>query len=101
MEFLVEFELSVPAGTAQAEIKARERAEADAATRLANEGHLVRVWSSTSNTGDPSTIGLYRAENPGELEALLRSLPLYEWMRVEVTPLQTHPNDPLMAEITT
>jgi muconolactone D-isomerase len=95
MEFLVEFELIVPAGTAQAEINERERAESAAATQLANEGHLLRVWSTTfSKTGGPSVISLYRAETPSELEDLLRRLPLYEWMRVRITPLQAHPNDP-------
>jgi muconolactone delta-isomerase len=90
-------QLSVPAGTAQAEVEARGRAEATAAAQLANEGHLVRVWSTTSKTGDPSVIGLYRAESLRELVDLLRRLPLYEWMRVQVTPLQTHPNDPAIA----
>jgi muconolactone D-isomerase len=102
MEFLVEFEVVVPAGTAHAEINERERAESSAAAQLANEGHLVRVWSTAfSKTGGPSTIGLYRAESAGELEDLIRRLPLYEWMRVGITPLQPHPNDPLAVETTT
>jgi muconolactone D-isomerase len=101
MEFLVEFEVSVPAQTAQAEVQARGRAETTAAAQLAKEGHLLRVWSSTSNTGDPSVIGLYRADGLSELEDLLRRLPLYDWMRLQVTPLQTHPNDPLVVGPTT
>ena len=44
MEFLVEFEVEVPAGTSEAEVSDRERAEAIAATRLVEEGHLLRVW---------------------------------------------------------
>ena len=28
------------------------------------------------------------------MDGLLRALPLYEWMRVTVTPLEPHPNDP-------
>jgi muconolactone delta-isomerase len=35
-----------------------------------------------------------RAESRAELDALLGALPLYEWMRVSVTPLEPHPNDP-------
>ncbi len=97
MEFLVKFELSVPAHTPQAEVQARGRAEATAAAQLAEEGHLVRVWSTTSKTGGSTVIGLYRAESLSELEDLLWGLPLYEWMRVEVTPLQMHPNDPAIA----
>ena len=29
-----------------------------------------------------------------ELDALLGALPLHEWMRTSVTPLDQHPNDP-------
>jgi hypothetical protein len=39
-------------------------------------------------------IGLYRAQSEHELDGLLRALPLYDWMRVTVTPLEPHPNDP-------
>jgi muconolactone delta-isomerase len=37
---------------------------------------------------------LYRAESETDMDGLLRALPLYEWMRVSVTPLERHPNDP-------
>jgi hypothetical protein len=29
------------------------------------------------------------------MDGLLRALPLYDWMRVTVTPLEPHPNDPV------
>jgi muconolactone delta-isomerase len=35
-----------------------------------------------------------------ELDCLLRALPLYEWMRVSVTPLAPHPNDPARSPVT-
>jgi muconolactone delta-isomerase len=34
-----------------------------------------------------------------ELDRLLRVLPLYDWMQVAVTPLETHPNDPAVQMI--
>ena len=52
MEFLVEFEVDVPAGTSEAEVTDRERAEAVAATRLVDEGHLLRVWKRPLSTGE-------------------------------------------------
>ena len=94
MEFLVEFELEVPAGTRPEEIERRQRAESDAAARLAEDGHLVRLWRR-SFFGDGSTaIGLYRADRATELDDLLGALPLADWLRVTVTPLEAHPNDP-------
>ena len=94
MEFLVEFEVDVPAGTPETEVSDRERAEADAATTLADDGHLLRVWKRPVSAGETHTLGLYRAEGETELDGLLSALPLYEWMTVTVTRLERHPNDP-------
>ena len=94
MEFLVEFEVDVPAGTSEADVTDRERAEAVAATKLVDDGHLLRVWKRPLSSGETSVIGLYRAESEAELDGLLIALPLYEWMTVTVTGLERHPNDP-------
>ncbi len=94
MEFLVEFEINVPGGTPQSEVRDREDAEATAAAQLAREGHLVRVWKLTA-AGEAKVLGLYDAGSRAQLDELLRALPIYEWMRVTVTPLEPHPNDPV------
>jgi muconolactone delta-isomerase len=94
MEFLVEFEISVPDGTLEDEVTDREEAEASAAAKLAADGHLVRVWKRPLATGETTVLGLYRADTKSQLESWLVALPLYEWMNVTVTPLETHPNDP-------
>jgi muconolactone delta-isomerase len=94
MDFLVEFEIDVPEGTPAPEVTAREDAEAAAAAKLVDQGHLIRLWKRRIAPGESRPIGLYRAENEHELDGLLRALPLYEWMRVTLTPLEPHPNDP-------
>ena len=94
MEFLVEFELEVPAGTPQPEVEQRERAESTAAAKLAEDGHLVRLWRRPL-AGD--AIGLYRAASQAEMDDLLGALPLANWLRVMVTPLEAHANDPATA----
>jgi len=97
MEFLVEFEIEVPAGTPHEEVERRQRAESAAAAKLAEDGHLVRLWRRPL-VGDGSTaVGLYRADSEAELDGLLAALPLADWLRVRVTPLEPHPNDPLEA----
>ena len=94
MEFLVEFEINVPDGAPESEVRGRESAETSAATKLADEGHLVRVWKVPVLSGEGRTLGLYRAVSQNQLDALLEALPLYEWMDVTVTRLEPHPNDP-------
>ena len=98
MEFLVYFTLDIPAGTPKSEISDRENAEAAATARLADEGHLVRVWRSGVAHGETSIVGLYRADSEAQLDGLLGVLPLSDWMHVTVTPLETHPNDPVGRE---
>ena len=94
IEFLVEFEIEVPDGTSEAEVEQRTRAEAVAAAGLAAEGHLVRLWRPTAATAEPTAVGLYAADSRAELDALLRALPLADWMQMTVVPLAPHPNDP-------
>jgi muconolactone delta-isomerase len=89
VEFLVELELIVPAGTPQAEVERRQTAEAVAAADLAAQGHILRIWNRP-----PKVLGLYSADDRGQLDAILASLPLYEWFQLEVVPLDPHPNDP-------
>jgi muconolactone D-isomerase len=97
MEFLVEFEIEVPVGTPAEEIDRRQRAESDAAAKLAENGHLVRLWRRPL-VGDGSTaVGLYRADSAADLDGLLGALPLGDWLSVTVTPLEAHPNDPAEA----
>jgi muconolactone delta-isomerase len=94
MEFLVEFEVEVPEGTREREVEQRSRAEASAAARLVDEGHLLRVWRRNAVAEDTTVIGLYAADSEAQLDGLLGALPLAEWMQVTVIPLAPHPNDP-------
>ena len=95
MEFLVEFDVTIPEGTADVEVRQRADAEAAAAAHLAREGHLVRLWSPPLAPGERRAVGVYRADSRDELDALLDALPQRDWMQITVTPLQPHPNDPV------
>jgi muconolactone D-isomerase len=94
MEFLVEFDVEVPDGASETEVEHRNRAEAVAAAGLAAEGHLLRLWRPAAGAEDATAVGLYAAESRAELDALLRALPLADWMQMTVVPLGSHPNDP-------
>jgi muconolactone D-isomerase len=94
MEFLIEFEVNVPDGAPASEVEARESAEASAAARLVDEGHLLRLWKPPAAPGETKALGLYRADSKAQLAGLLGALPLCDWMNITVTPLEPHPNDP-------
>ncbi len=99
MEFLVEFEITVPRGTAGTEVERRESAEAAAAAAAVEQGRLLRVWKLAARNGQGSALGLYRADSGAQLDGLLQALPLYEWMQIKITPLEPHPNDPNVREV--
>jgi muconolactone delta-isomerase len=98
MEFLVEFDLQVPVGTPPSEVRDRQKAESAAAAKLADEGYLVRLWRWSRIGDGPTAVGLYRADSEAQLDALLSDLPLADWLRVTVTALESHPNDPSAAK---
>jgi len=96
VEFLVEFEVDIPEGTPDSEVKRRDDAETAAAAELVEQGHLLRVWKKRGRGDLRKVLGLYRAADEAQLTGLLDSLPLAEWMQVTVTRLDPHPNDPAL-----
>src|SRR5580704_1379622 len=90
-EFLVTFTLAVPPGTAAQTVQDAEAREAQAARDLAGQGHLLRLWTLP---GTGRSLGLWRARDAAEMQAILESLPLAPLMTVATTPLSPHPSDP-------
>jgi muconolactone delta-isomerase len=91
-EFLTTFTITVPAGTPDQLVADTYAGEARRAEELAGQGHLLRLWRLP--VGGPDALGLWRASDPDDMQAILRSLPLDAWMKVETTPLAPHPSDP-------
>ena len=90
-EFLTTFTITVPPETPSAVADATRAEEADRARELAAQGKLRRLWALS---GEGRTLGLWRAGETEEMEAILDSLPLRKWSGVETTKLAPHPSDP-------
>jgi muconolactone D-isomerase len=101
MEYLVNFTVTVPEGTPASELEARMTGEATRVAELAAQGHALRVWKPLPDDGRSRAIGLYRAADDRELEAILDSLPLRPWMETSVSALAEHPNDPALSSAQT
>src|SRR6266704_768448 len=94
MEYLVTMTTHVPEGTpaeAVSDVRAREAARS---RELAAQGHLLRLWRPPLQPGEWRTLGLFAADDRGQLEKVLASMPLRVWRTDEVTPLLPHPNNP-------
>lgn len=94
MEFLTDLVTTVPEGASKDKVDELRAAEAVRAAELAKKGQLVRLWRPRLGPGEWRSIGLFRATNEAELREVLESLPLHIWMKVNITPLNPHPNDP-------
>jgi muconolactone delta-isomerase len=93
-EFMTTFIPAVPEGTPSEVVKEAEAREADRARELASEGHLVRLWRLP---GEWHALGLWRAQDTAEMEAIVASLPLNPFMTTQITPLTEHPSDPAIS----
>ena len=97
MEYLTDMITTVPEGTSSSKVDELRAAEAVRAAELAKAGHLVRLWRPPLGPGEWRTFGLFRASSEVELREVLASMPLHIWMKVTITPLTVHPNDPEFA----
>jgi muconolactone delta-isomerase len=98
MEFLTTFEVTFPDSAGEQEVADMKAREADRTRELADQGHLLRLWSLPPTPGRWRALGLWRAEDADELQVVLKSLPMDPWMVTETTPLTEHPNDPASSE---
>src|SRR5207244_9111872 len=90
-EFLSTFTLTVPASVPKQAVEKTRTQEPARVHELANKGHLLRLWTLP---GESRALGLWRAQDAAEMQTILQSLPLAQWMTVEVAPLSAHPSDP-------
>lgn len=93
-EFLTTFEVTVPDGASEQEVAELQAREAERTRDLADQGHLVRLWMLPPTADSWRALGLWRAEDGDQLQVLLKSLPMDQWMTTDTTPLAEHPNDP-------
>lgn len=93
-EFLTTFTITIPAGTPGQAVEETEAREAQRAKELAGQGYLLRLWALP---GQGRALGLWRARDGAEMQAILKSLPLDAWMTVQTTPLTPHPSDPVVS----
>jgi muconolactone delta-isomerase len=94
MEYLVTMTTHVPDGTPEGAVDDVRAREAAHSRELARQGHLLRLWRPPLRPGEWRSLGLFAADDEGQLEQVLASMPLRVWRTDEVTPLSPHPNDP-------
>jgi muconolactone delta-isomerase len=90
-EFLTTFVVTVPPGTSPDMVETVTAREADRARELAREGRLVRLWTLP---GPARILGHWQTTDGRAMGRILRSLPMRDWLAVDMVPLTRHPSDP-------
>lgn len=88
MEFLVRIKVDIPPSTEAAEIQQLTHLERIRGRELQEAGVIQRIWRIPGTTGN---VGIWRAQDATDLHSALASLPLFKFMRIEVTALAVHP----------
>jgi len=88
MLFLLRIDVSIPADMTQAEKdKLRERENARAAELIA-EGTMQGIWRIVGRIANHS---LWKADTLEILHDKVSSMPMFPYMKIDVTPLINHP----------
>jgi len=90
MEYFTTFTVTIPDGTDPAVVDEKYAAEANNSRELAAKGKLVRLW----RTGEGHALGLWQTDNDDEMQTIVSTLPLAEWLQTDTIPLTPHPSDP-------
>jgi muconolactone delta-isomerase len=88
--FLVHISIDT-GGLAHDAVKVLREQESERAAQLAASGNLLRLWRVP---GRWENWGLWAAPDDVQLNLILKSLPLYKFMRITVHSLSSHPSDP-------
>ena len=89
MLYLVRMDVQIPHSMPEQQandIKAREKAYAQ---DLQKSGHWKHLWRVV---GEYANYSVFDVESNEALHDMLSKLPLFPYMKIEVTPLATHPS---------
>ncbi len=88
MLFILRIDVSLPPEMPQAakdDLRTRENARA---AELIKAGTMVRIWRIV---GRIANFSVWHAESPEKLHEAVSSLPMFPYMKVDVTPIIDHP----------
>ncbi len=89
MLYHVKMDVNIPRDIPSSTVEAIKVAEKKRATELQQAGKWPHLWRVA---GQYSNISILDVAGNDELHDLLSSLPLFPYMRIQVTPLAKHPS---------
>ena len=89
MLYLVKMDVNIPSQMPPAEVVAAKATEKDRSQALQRDGRWVHLWRVV---GRYSNYSVFDVDSHDELHEILQALPLYPFMKIQVTPLAQHPS---------
>jgi muconolactone D-isomerase len=88
MRFMLRIEVTLPHGMADAEKDDLRKREHERAHELIASGRLLRIWRIV---GRIANFSVWEAPTLEALHDTLAALPMFPYMKIDVTPLVDHP----------
>ncbi|WP_454619539.1 muconolactone Delta-isomerase [Bradyrhizobium cenepequi] len=89
MLFQVEMDVQIPPELAPDTVEQLKKTERERAQQLQQSGKWRHLWRVA---GRYANISIFDVDSNEELHDILATLPLFPFMRIEVTPLCRHPS---------
>ena len=89
MLFHVRMDVNLPPSMPEAEAAELKKVEKAQSQALQHEGKWRHLWRIA---GQYSNVSVFDVESVDELHQLVSTLPLFPYMKIEVTPLCRHPS---------
>jgi len=89
MLYHVRMDVLIPLNMEEAKVAELKATEKMLSQELQEQGKWRHIWRLA---GEYSNFSIFDVESHEELHEILMSLPLYPYMKVEVTPLLRHPS---------
>jgi muconolactone D-isomerase len=87
MEFLVRIEVELPFQLGPDERARLLESEMERGRELKDAGAILRIWRIPGRTAN---VGLWDVADPTALHDAITSLPMFPYLKAEVTPLARH-----------
>lgn len=87
MLYLVKMDVNIPSHLPAADAEAAKATEKARSQELQRDGRWVHLWRVV---GRYSNYSVFDVDSHDELHEILQGLPLYPFMKIEVTPLAQH-----------
>jgi muconolactone D-isomerase len=88
MDFLVEISVELPPEMPAEEVGRLREAELERGRELLESGSIRSIWRIP---GGRRNVGIWSAADPTVLHSLIESLPMFAWLKADVTALAEHP----------